>query len=200
MDGVLIDAKDWHYEALNKALSLFGYNISRHDHLVAFDGLPTRDKLNMLTKEEGLPIILHTLINDIKQKYTIQIANEKCAPNFIHQFALANLKNKGYKIAVASNSIRNSIKVMMEASALDKFLDFFLSNEDIKSAKPDPEIYLTAMDKLKLDPSQCLIVEDNPKGLEAAYKSGAHVLEVQKIEDTNYENIMNRIKEIQNKQ
>lgn len=45
MDGVLIDAKDWHYEALNKALGLFGLGISRYDHLHTFDGLPTNVKL-----------------------------------------------------------------------------------------------------------------------------------------------------------
>lgn len=42
MDGVLVDAKDWHYEALNQALSLFGMEISRYDHLVTYDGLPTK--------------------------------------------------------------------------------------------------------------------------------------------------------------
>ncbi|HCF3308648.1 TPA: HAD hydrolase-like protein, partial [Pseudomonas aeruginosa] len=47
MDGVLIEAKDWHYDALNKALNLFGYNISRHDHLTSYDGLPTSRKLEM---------------------------------------------------------------------------------------------------------------------------------------------------------
>ena len=45
MDGVLIDAKEWHYEALNRALGLFGYGISRYDHLSRYDGLPTRRKL-----------------------------------------------------------------------------------------------------------------------------------------------------------
>ena len=67
MDGVLIDAKDWHYEALNRALNHFGYNISRYDHLVTFDGLPTRRKLEMLTREQGLPNALHKLINELKQ-------------------------------------------------------------------------------------------------------------------------------------
>lgn len=42
MDGVLIDAKDWHYEALNRALRLFGFEISRYDHLTTYDGLPTK--------------------------------------------------------------------------------------------------------------------------------------------------------------
>ncbi len=42
MDGVLIDAREWHYEALNRALGLFGYEITRYDHLSTYDGLPTR--------------------------------------------------------------------------------------------------------------------------------------------------------------
>ena len=55
MDGVLIEAKDWHYEALNEALKLFGCEISLYDHLITFDGLPTKDKLNMLTSVGKLP-------------------------------------------------------------------------------------------------------------------------------------------------
>ena len=62
MDGVLIEAKDWHYEALNSALGKFGFAISRHDHLVTFDGLPTRDKLEMLSAQNGLSRNLHKLL------------------------------------------------------------------------------------------------------------------------------------------
>ena len=70
MDGVLIDAKDWHYEALNKALKLFGMEISKHDHLVTYDGLPTNIKLKMISDERGLPTSLHNFINEMKQSYT----------------------------------------------------------------------------------------------------------------------------------
>ena len=71
MDGVLIDAKEWHYEALNKALNLFGYNIERYEHLTSFDGLPTSVKLEKLTVEKGLPRSLHKFINEMKQKYGV---------------------------------------------------------------------------------------------------------------------------------
>ena len=71
MDGVLIDAKDWHYEALNKALGLFGLGISRYDHLHSFDGLPTRVKLKMLSEQYYLPEKLHPFINQVKQLYTM---------------------------------------------------------------------------------------------------------------------------------
>lgn len=197
MDGVLIDAKDWHYEALNKALRLFGLEISRYDHLVTFDGLPTKDKLKMLSLESNLPESLHSFINEMKQIYTMEIVYAKCKPTFYHQFALSNLKNEGYKLAVGSNSIQNTIQVMMEKSGLIEYLEFFLSNQDVSKGKPDPEMYDKAIQRLGLIPGECLIVEDNPNGLKAAYGSGAHVLKIDRIEDVNYFNIKNRIKEIE---
>ena len=100
MDGVLIDAKDWHFEALNKALRLFGHEISRYDHLHSFDGLPTRNKLRMLSEEAYLPESLHGFINDMKQQYTREIIEMKCKPVFQHEYALSKLRNQGYKIAV----------------------------------------------------------------------------------------------------
>lgn len=197
MDGVLIDAKDWHYEALNKALRLFGLEISRYDHLVTFDGLPTKDKLKMLSLESNLPESLHHFINEMKQIYTMEIVYSKCKPTFFHQYALSNLKKEGYLLAVGSNSIKNSIQVMMEKAGLINYLEFFLSNQDVKNGKPDPEMYLNAISRLGLKPEECLIVEDNPNGLKAAYASGAHVLKIDKIEEVNYFNIKSRIKEIE---
>ena len=129
MDGVLIDARDWHYESLNKALGLFGSEISRYDHLVTFDGLPTKKKLEMLSLEGRLPLKLHDFINDLKQEYTWELVYSKCKPIFQHQFALSNLKNEGLKIAVCSNSIRKTIELMMDKSGLHQYLDFFLSNQ-----------------------------------------------------------------------
>jgi len=197
MDGVLIDAKDWHYEALNKSLRLFGVEISRYDHLVTFDGLPTKDKLSMLSLEKKIPIGLHSFINEMKQIYTMEIIYSSCKPTFYHQFALASLKQENYKIAVCSNSIKNSIQVMMEKSGLIEYLDFFLSNQDVKKGKPDPEMYKTAINKLGITPKECLIVEDNLNGLKAAYASGAHVLKIDKIDEVNYYNIKATINKIE---
>lgn len=197
MDGVLIDAKDWHYQALNKALQLFGIEISRYDHLVTFDGLPTKDKLNMLSMENNLPKELHSFINEMKQQYTMEIVFANCKPTFHHQFALSTLKKENYQIAVCSNSIKNSIQVMMEKSGLLGYLDFFLSNQDVKKGKPDPEMYIKAIKKLGLAPHECLIVEDNPNGIRAAKGSGGHVLKIDKIEEVNYHNIISKIQEIE---
>lgn len=197
MDGVLIEAKDWHYEALNQALELFGYTISRYDHLVTFDGLPTRKKLEMLSMEKGLPKGLHKFINHMKQIYTMEHVYMKCKPRFNHQYALSKLKNEGYGLALASNSVRITIDMMMEKADLQKYLDFTLSNQDVTKSKPDPEIYQTAIKRFGLQPEECLVVEDNQNGVKAALGSGANLLKVETVDDVTYQNIKNRIREIE---
>ncbi len=193
MDGVLIDAKDWHYEALNRALGHFGFAISRYDHLVTFDGLPTKKKLEMLSIERGLPVGLHSFLNTLKQEYTMEIVHAKCKPTFLHEFALSQLRQRGYKLAVASNSIRNSVEVMMEKSALARYLDVLLSNEDVKSGKPAPDIYLRACENLELSPSECLVVEDNQHGIEAARTAGCPVMVVGSVYEVSLDNILVQI-------
>jgi beta-phosphoglucomutase len=197
MDGVLIDAKDWHYEALNKALKLFGYEISRYDHLVTYDGLPTKRKLEMLTMERGLPEGLHSFINEMKQIYTMEMIFAKCKPVFFQEYALAKLQEEGYKLAVASNSIKNTIDLMMEKSNLKKYLEFYLSNNDVVNGKPDPAIYNLAIERLGFSPDECLVLEDNHNGIAAAKAAGAHVLVVDSIYDVNYDNIKEYIRKVE---
>ncbi len=199
MDGVLIDAKDWHYEALNRALNLFGMPISRIDHLTTFDGLPTKKKLEMLSLERGLSRELHEFINEMKQKYTMEIVHTSCKPCFTHQYALSKLKHLGYRMAVCSNSIKNTVETMMFKSELYEYLDLLVSNNDVRHGKPDPEMYLKAIAHFGLEPDECLIVEDNENGIRAARASGAHVLVVGSVNEVSFENISRRITEIEAK-
>ena len=194
MDGVLIDAKDWHYDALNKALNHFGFNISRYDHLVTFDGLPTRRKLEMLTREQGLPAKLHGFLNELKQIYTMEIVHARCKPRFQHEYALSHLKAAGYKLAVASNSVRNSVEVMMVKSSLTPYLDAIVSNEDVAKGKPDPEIYLKTLSMLGVAGDETLVVEDNEHGIAAGKAAGAHLMIVQDVNDVTLDNIQKHIK------
>lgn len=196
MDGVLIDAKEWHYEALNKALSLFGMEISRYDHLVTYDGLPTRRKLEMLTLERDLPLELHAFINEIKQQYTLNEVHQKCKPVFAHEYALSRLKADGMRMAVCSNSIRKTVEIMLEKAMIIQNFDILFSNQDVAKGKPDPEMYITCMKKLGVEPHETLILEDNEHGIKAAIASGAHLLEVQSVCDVTYFNIMKRIESI----
>lgn len=197
MDGVLIDAKDWHYEALNMALHTFGLEISRHEHLTTYDGLSTKHKLEMLSEIYHLPKSLHGFVNDLKQRYTMDMVHKLCKPTFIHQYALSNLRLDGYRLAVASNSVRDSVDVMMRKSNLMQYLEFFLSNQDVTKSKPDPEIYETAISRMELLPRECVVVEDNENGIRAARAAKANVLVVEDVSDVTYQRIKQFISEVE---
>jgi beta-phosphoglucomutase len=189
MDGVLIEAKEWHYEALNKALRVFGYEISRHAHLTTYDGLPTKTKLNMLSVEQALPEALHPFINELKQLYTMEMVYTLCKPRFHHEFALASLNASGYQLACCSNSIRPTIEAMLGKANLIGYLEFFMSAQDVAQPKPAPDMYLEAMARLGLHPEEVLILEDNENGIKAAKDSGAHVLVIKDVAEVNLDNI-----------
>lgn len=193
MDGVLIDAKEWHYQALNRALELFGYTIEREAHLTTYDGLPTRTKLEMLSRAHGLPKKLTPFINRLKQVYTLEKVYTSCKPQFIHRQALSTLSREGYKIAVCSNAVRQSVETMLKLASLHEYTNLILSNEDVSKPKPDPEIYLTAMQRLGVDPGECLVVEDNENGIRAGRSSGAYVMCVNTVADVTYDRIRSEI-------
>ena len=186
LDGVLVDATEWHYDALNRALGLFGYNISRYEHVTAYNGLPTRKKLEMLSVEKGFPRGLQTLVNKIKQKYTREEILRSCTPVFEKEFMAHQLKRDGFKLACCSNSIRESVELMLRGSGIWELFDCVLSNEDVKHAKPDPEMYLTAFQRLGIKPEEAMVVEDAPHGIEAARRSGAMLCEVTGFNEVDY--------------
>jgi HAD superfamily hydrolase (TIGR01509 family) len=186
LDGVLVDATEWHYVALNRALALFGYSISRYEHVVAYNGLPTKKKLEMLSAEKGLPVGLHGLINRIKQVYTREEILTKCKPSFQKQYMLSRLSREGLRLAVCSNAIRASVMMMLQQSGIDEYFEFVIGNEEVHKAKPDPEIYLHAFMRLGCQPAEIVIVEDAPHGVEAARRSGAWVCQVNGFQDVEY--------------
>lgn len=178
MDWVLIDAREWHYEALNKSLWLFGFIITRQEHENFYDGLPTHVKLERLSEEKWLPRCLHKFINQMKQQYTVDMIYNNSVIDFSKQIMLKKLKDKWIKIACCSNSIRNSIELMLSKAMLIEYFDLILSNEDVSEAKPSPQIYQLAMEKLWINPEDAIVVEDSPHWVEAWKKSWARVIVV----------------------
>lgn len=187
MDGVLIDAREWHYLALNQVLQPLGIAISENDHLEKYDGLSTKVKLQMLSSDLGLPVELHAIINKVKQDRTLRLANQFCYPNFRHQILLSRLRAENVKIGLVTNSIRQTTMFMLERANVLNFLEVVVTNEDVKNAKPDPEGYLLCCEKLQLKPEQVLVVEDGSYGIEAAKRAGCKVLKVDSPDDVSLE-------------
>ena len=196
LDGVLVESRDMHYLALNKALESINpkYVISRDEHLSTFDGLPTTKKLHKLSELKGLPENLHHEVWKRKQASTIEVINEEYKPEDRIVKIFKELKAQGYKMAVCSNSIRETTKMILLRKGLIEYIEFFVTNEDVSKPKPNPEMYLKAMMSLGVSPKQCVIVEDSHIGREAAISSGAHLCAVMNSADLTYGKVFRAIK------
>ena len=176
LDGVLVEAKIIHYEALNEALPL-QYRISWRDHISTYDGLKTNEKLEMLSERVGLPKSLFQSIWERKQHITKEkLQSLYPSVPLIEVFEM--LRDMNLKVAVCSNSIRSTVDLVLSKLNLMELVDYFVSNEDVANSKPHPEMYWNAMINFNVHPYEVLIVEDSPHGLRAAANSGAHVLRV----------------------
>jgi HAD superfamily hydrolase (TIGR01509 family) len=200
LDGVLVEAKEIHYNTLNQALReieiLTGnsYVITEAEHLSIYDGLKTTQKLEMLTKNKGLHTDFYDEIWYRKQHLTIE-AISQLQTNHVLVSVFKELRDRGYQLACASNSIRRSVLVMLSKIGLIEYMDLILSNEDVKNSKPHPEMYWKAMSMMGVLPEETLIVEDSPPGLLAASRSRANVLRVDNPHDLTLEKIVNKLNE-----
>src|SRR3990167_846972 len=180
LDGVLVDACDWHYEALNRALrELLGIQIDREEHKTTFNGLPTMKKLQKLVM---LGRILESdidAISNLKQKYTTKTIDEFAGLDKtkveLHEHMTRSV---GIPIACVTNSVRSTAELMLERTGQLKYMSFIVSNEDVTYPKPSAEGYIQSMVRLSSQPHQTLIVEDSDVGIAAATASCARVLHV----------------------
>jgi HAD superfamily hydrolase (TIGR01509 family) len=198
LDGVIIDSRELHFIALNKALYKIGeqFVITKEEHLSIYDGLNTTRKLQMLSESKGLPTDKFNQVWQDKQKATFELLH-KAPKNPSINFIIEQLKLREWKIAVASNSIRETIRIALHCvNILDK-IDYIVSNEDVFNPKPFPEMYWKCMSALKALPKDTIIVEDSHIGREGALNSGAHLYPVKDAYELNGNRFIEMIKEFE---
>jgi len=185
LDGVLIDSRRIHFLALNRALDEYrpSMTITWEEHLAKYDGLPTTQKLKLLTKEKNLPESAYDAIWRSKQKHTVELYRE-IPENPRLQSICDIIKAQGIKIAVASNSIYVTMAMALSRIGIIEYVDYMVSNEEVRHPKPFPEMYWRCMTQLKALPENTVIIEDSHIGREAALASKAHLIPVRDSEDT----------------
>lgn len=191
LDGVIVDTRDMHYEALNMALAKVDekYIIRYDEHLSTYDGLPTTKKLKMITKSKGLPEKYYDQIWADKQSATIDIIKSTWTKDDRIIDILRKLKDKNLIVCCATNSIRETTKLMLLKRGFLEYIDYFVTNQDVVNPKPSVEMYLRCMMTFNVSPYETIIVEDSHFGREAAIRSGSHVCPVKNYDDFTYDKI-----------
>jgi len=174
LDGVLVDACDWHRDALNEALlKVSNCVITEQEHIKVFNGIPTRKKLSIL----------------LKQKYTIKTIKKQATVRDEKIEMLNFLKERGHTVACYTNSIRKTAELMLKKTGIYDLFDYVLTNQDVKESKPSAEGYNFLIRHYDVNKKMCYIIEDSPKGIAAASSSGANIICVKNADDVNIDTI-----------
>ena len=198
LDGVLIESKEIHYKALNAALP-FDYRIGYEEHLSTYDGLPTKEKLQLLTITKNLPKDLHREIQANKAKETMNVLFDTIQPRMEFTKIFMCLRNAGYRLALASNAVRSTVETALDCLEIRKYFDVIYSNQEVKKPKPHFEMYFKIMMDLNSKPNETLILEDSHIGRQAVLDAGCHLLPIIDTYDVKLEKIEAKLNEL-NKQ
>lgn len=199
LDGCLVRAVEIHRIALNEALhQIAGMRIPKWQHDVNFNGLPTRTKLAMLVRIGSIREDQVEAIYIVKQNNTDRVLHETLR----HDNAITNIgkywKDTGLLVACVTNAIRRSATTMLTLCGIMPYVDYLVSNEDVEAPKPSPDGYLKAMKHFGLEPQECVIIEDAPRGFEAAVASRCpNIWHVKGVDDVHVKGFRQFMKEIQ---
>ncbi|PCJ63743.1 MAG: beta-phosphoglucomutase [Bacteroidetes bacterium] len=173
LDGVITDTAKYHYESWKWVSDQLEYNLTEKQNQ-KLKGVGRKESLDKILKWSGARISeakkqnLLTQKNKMYLKYIDTMTPEEIFPGF-NEFN-KKTKEEGIKVAIGSSS-RNAIRII---DKLDLVLDFhaIVDGGMTPNSKPEPDIFLLAAEKLSIDPSECLVIEDSQAGLTAAKKAG----------------------------
>jgi len=176
MDGVLVDSSEAHYQAWHRLGEEQGVPFDRalFDHtfgMTNYQIIP----MWLADKADGPDVPALSLRKEVLYR---DAARTVLQPLDGVPELLDSLASAGFRLAVGSSGPRANVEMTLEIlNAADRFTAM-ATLEEVKTGKPDPEVFLIAARKLGLPPERCVVVEDAPQGVEAGLGAGAKVVAV----------------------
>ena len=168
LEGVLVNTVPIHYKAWKKMFSEYRRSFTFEEYKQKVDGIPRFDGAKAILTEFSDEDIKGAC--DKKQEYFLEFVEKDKIPVHKSTFKLIEeLKSRSIKIALISSS-KNCKMILRKIDATD-LTDVIVDGNDITKGKPDPQIFLMAAQKLRVEPGNCLVFEDAVLGVEAAKRA-----------------------------
>jgi len=170
LDGTLINNMSFHQLAWQQILKEYGYTATIEELKRILYG-KNEDIIQRVFQSKFTLSEMHE-ISARKELLYRQIYKPHCKPvdGLIPFLEQAKMQNILLGIGTAADSV-NTDFILTELN-IHSFFDAIITNDDVEFGKPHPQTFLLAAQKLSVEPSQCIVFEDVPKGLEAATRAG----------------------------
>ncbi len=179
MDGVLLETEPQTFKFYQKYLQENFKILLKDEDFKKKIGRKSIDFFNDILSDEDIKKIKIIDLVELKRKEFHNSLGSFVSAIPFGKELLKELKEKGYLLALASQNEKIMIEKSLEWLGIKDYFQIILSLQDIKNKKPDPEIYLLAMERLGVKPEESIIIEDSESGILAAKKSGAYVVALQ---------------------
>jgi HAD superfamily hydrolase (TIGR01509 family) len=174
LDGTLADTARHYFPLMKKYLQALEPRITDHD-IEELVGLAFNQKLESLNKKYGLSVDAYDFVekvsNRARKEWEISLSENPGATNLVRE-----LKEKYVKIGLATSNSKRNTNLILEKLGLTEMFDLIVTGEDVKNHKPHPEVYISALHGLNLDPLHAVAIEDTIIGVHAAKSAGLHVV------------------------
>lgn len=174
MDGLMVDTERMAIESWEICLKKLNLPIDR-EFLISLMGTTKFSIYSKFDDKYGKDFDYeHKIQPQFAQKKMELIMAEK--PENLRKKGLIELinfaKENGLKIAVASSSTKYEVEKILKRAEVIDFFDFIICGDEVKNGKPDPEIFLKAVEKSGISKENTIILEDSTNGLLAAHNAG----------------------------
>ncbi len=170
MDGLMIDSERVVYENWQRIMDENGYDYD----VEVFKQTVGRRKLEVeqfYYQKYGRDFPYPEFSNLCRERYVNRVKTEGIPLKKGLIELLDSLKSKGIKLAVATSTSRATTDINLSKTGLNRYFDALVCGEDVKNGKPDPEVFLTASQRLGLAPEECVAFEDSINGIKSAYSA-----------------------------
>ena len=178
MDGVLVDSEPLYFKAINRVLEEEKVvPITEKENLDHLLGTTVEETWRRIVRLRTLPLPL-AYYRDKYDPSVRQVLKDEMTPQPGVARLLEELGRRHLKSAVASSSLRSWLSLKLDLLGLRETFDIVLGGDDVDQGKPEPDIYLLAVRRLRLPPENCVAIEDSPVGIAAAVASGTYTIAV----------------------
>ncbi len=168
-DGVLVDTEGLYFRATQTVLATVGVELTPEQFIDI--SLRQGQSTFKLAAEQGIPVdTIDCLRAERDLLYVSFLQTEPCLIDGVEE-TLRALYGR-VRMGVVTSTRRQHFEIAHARTRLGKYLDFVVTLEDYRHSKPNPEPYLTAVSRYRLEPEQCIVVEDSERGLAAATAAG----------------------------
>jgi HAD superfamily hydrolase (TIGR01509 family) len=172
-DGILVDTEHLYFEATQRVLSSAGVPLTEAQYVQLF--LMQGKGAWHLAAERGLPPLEIDRLRDERNALYARLLGAGARPVLGILDVLDALHGK-YIMGIVTSSRRDHFELIHQSTGLLRYFDFVLASDDCTVSKPDPELYLKAVNKTGVGGELCVAIEDSERGLEAATRAGVRCI------------------------